>query len=409
MLQKRLASAIAAGALLLNLATPAFAAEITISGNGDSSDNTADVKIEQSSSVVQNNDAKVKNDIKVDSDTGNNDANRNTGGDVDIDTGNASTNVTVDNTLNSNSATLDCCPSNGNTELKISGNGVDSDNDIKLDQKSNTGIFQDNKAHVDNKVDVDSDTGNNDANRNTGGSVSITTGDADVTVGLSTTANANLAVLGGSGGGGSAGKLSAWIVGNGDSSDNDIDVKIDSAQAIDQDNDAKVKNEVKADADTGNNDANRNTGGDVDIDTGDATVDVTVDNLLNFNSADLNCGCLLNDWELKISGNGVDTDNDIKLNLKDDKKNGVFQDNKAHLDNKLKDIDADTGDNDANRNTGDPDGDPSVTTGDADATVDVSNTLNANSVGDADWEFPGADVHFSFDLGDLLDWLLAHS
>ncbi len=181
-------------------------------------------------------------------------------------------------------------------------------------------------------------------------------------------------------------------------------------QTITQDNYAYVKNKVDADADTGNNDANRNTGGDVSIDTGDATVDVSVDNWLNFNHADLDCGCLLDDWDLKIGGNGVDTTNDIDLTLEDGKNNGVFQDNDAYLKNKVKDADADTGNNDANRNTGQPDGDPSVTTGDADVMVDVNNSLNVNSVGGEapDWDFLGGSVHFSFDLGDLLDWLTSH-
>ena len=68
-----------------------------------------------------------------------------------------------------------------------------------------------------------------------------------------------------------------------------------------------LTNDVDADAKTGENEAEFNTGGDVMIDTGDAKVIAEVDNSVNFNYADVDCGCT---WDVtaKIAGNGAEAD-----------------------------------------------------------------------------------------------------
>lgn len=405
----KIATAIATGSVLLHaVAGMTFAATtITINGNGDSSNNTANVTRDSDTTVVQNNDAHITNNVDVNSSTGNNSASRNTGGDVTIETGNATANVTISNQANANHADVQGCGAcaGGDTTVNITNNGVNSDNDVDVDQYNDTGVYQDNHAHIDNDVDVDAKTGGNDANRNTGGNVEITTGDADTTVNLSTTANVNHAMVGG--GDGNGGGISALIKGNGDSSDNDIDLNFDNDVTVTQDNHAHVDNDVDVYGSTGYNDANRNTGGDVTIDTGNATADITVDNMVNFNSADVE-DCCVGDVEASIEKNGVDSDNsiDVDLDFNDGEEDGTFQNNHAHVDNDLRDIDLKTGGNDADRNTGNGNSDPSVTTGDADATVDVSNQVNTNTYGaDAGFDFPDMDFHFSFDFGDLLDWL----
>jgi len=330
-MKKQILSAMTAGALLLNVATPALAGTtLEISGNGSNSDSEVKVNNSNNTTVVQNNDAKVNNDIKVNSNTGDNSASDNTGGEVKVETGDADTEVNVSNSLNTNAAKVDCCQS-GDTELKISGNGTKSDNKIDLDQSNKTEVFQTNKADVNNKVDVDSNTGDNDADDNTGGNVKIDTGDASTTVNVGTTANANSAVVGGHGG--EAGSLSAWVTGNGSDSDNDIYLDVDAATTLVQDNEADVDNHVYVDAETGDNDAEDNTGGDVMIETGDADADVTIDNMVNFNAADVDCGCVL-DLTAKVAGNGTDSDNKIKADLESGK--DVHQDNNSDLNNKGK-------------------------------------------------------------------------
>jgi len=421
--QRSLATAFAAGALLVNTVLPVFATTtIVVSGNGTDSNNTVDASFSQTTSVVQSNDAKVENKVDATATTGGNEANDNTGGDVSIDTGDADVTVDVANTLNQNSAEVDCCPG-GDVEVEISGNASDTENKVELGMESRVELWQENEADVENDVDAFAGTGKNEAKDNTGGSVSIDTGDASVTIDLSTGANWNSAKVGGSGGG--LGSLSALILGNGTDSNNTILLGLGSGVLIAQANEADVDNDVDAFAGTGANEANDNTGGESSIDTGDATVDVTVDNMVNFNWAASDCGCLLEDLLLKIAGNGEDSQNKIEL-----KESGslleVFQGNcedfeqgpsslgEGHHRNDCEvenDVDANakTGDNSLEDSTGQPGGDPSIDTGDADSTVDLSTSGYSNVYGATpDWEMPdwsGFSFHFSFDLNDFMEWL----
>ncbi len=423
-LRQKVLAAFSAGAMLLSVVTPAAAqTTLQISGNGSDSDSTIDLTHTATTTVVQNNSADIHNDVSAKANTGNNDANRNTGGDVTVDTGNAKTDVAVSNSVNSNVAKVDCCAT-GDTSVLISGNGTKSDNDVVLNQDSKVAVYQDNKADIKNDIDAKSDTGKNDANRNTGGTVSVFTGDATTKVDVNNTANANWAKVGGDPKSGS-GLVDVRILGNGSDSDNDVDLTLTHATVLTQDNSARIKNDIDANSNTGKNDANRNTGGDVLIDTGNANTDVKVDNQVNFNWADVDCGCLL-DILGKIAGNGDKSQNDIKASLGDTL--SVFQDNcgdknepwaldlifhrkGCRLNNDV-DANAGSGKNDANKNTGIPQGgDPlSVITGNADAKTDISNSGNSNAYGvDPSIEWPAFDFNFnlSLSLSDLLA-LLGH-
>ncbi len=391
----KIATAISTASLLAGSIVPGVygATTVTITGNGSDSDNTANVAVDQTTYVSQGNEANVQNTVYADANTGGNKANDNTGGDVSIETGDATSNVTIENSLNSNVAEVNpCCP--GDTTLKISGNGSDSDNEINADITTETLVEQGNEANVNNWVDAYAGTGKNKANDNTGGDVSIETGDADIDVEISNSLNANSATIGGGG----SSDIDIEISGNGSDSDNDVNFALDVLTWLTQGNSANVQNTVYADAKTGKNKANDNTGGDVSIETGDADVNVDVSNLANFNSADLDsCECIT-DVEVKISGNGSDSDNEVNLEL--EKILGVEQGNEFDCKNGVDACaevyaDADTGGNKANDNTGDVD-DPGIQTGDASVDVTVDNTANANVLGNADlpdFDFP--------DLGDL--------
>jgi len=421
-LQKKIASSIAAVALLVNMAMPVLAqTTIILTGNGSDSDNDAVVVVESTTTVVQTNIADITNDVDVDADTGDNSADDNTGGDVSIDTGDAEVAVGVVNTANTNTADIEgCCGSDA--EVLISGNGSESDNDVVLGLESATAVFQTNDADVDNDVDVDADTGDNSADDNTGGTVSIDTGDAEVAVLLSTAVNTNSARVGGDSGGSS---VSARILGNGSGSDNDIKLGLARSLVVNQVNLANLDNDVDVDADTGDNSADDNTGGDVSIDTGDAEVAVGIDNMANFNSADVDCGCLL-DVTAKIADNAAFSDNTIRATLTDSK--DMWQTNDWHCRRKPKfgkfcgdwwpwlgrndcndvDVDADTGGNDVTDSTGEPGVDPAIETGNAEVEVLIENAGNANSVGtssDSGFDWPGGfdfNLNLSFSLSDLL-------
>lgn len=391
----KLTTAIATGAVLLNALAPmSFATTLEITGNGSGSDNDVKVEAENKVEVKQNNDTHINNDIEVKSDTGNNDANGNVGGKIDVTTGNATTNITANNTAGINQASVEnCC--NRDATVNISGNGKNSDNNVKLDLENKTNIDQNNDTHVRNDVEAKAETGNNDANDNVGGGVSLKTGNVNSTVNLSTTANANLAEV--TGGDSNKGVISAFINGNGADSDNTIKLDVENRTKIDQDNDAHVDNDVDVKAETGDNDVNHNVGGAVDVITGNADATVAVDNLVNFNAADVDaCGCLA-DLKAKIGGNGEDSENKIKF--ESELKTNPDQYNKTRLSNDPE-IKAETGDSDINDNVGTVTNDPSMTTGNTKTDVKVDNTAGANVFGNSLDDLL-KNFDFGFDTTDL--------
>lgn len=255
-------------------------------------------------------------------------------------------------------------------DVEISGNGANSTNDANVAVSDQTQVTQNNTANITNNVNVSADTGKNDANKNTGGDVDITTGNATTTVGVSNTANANVADVNGC----CVGDLNVTISGNGAKSDNEANVGVANSTWVSQNNYAKIKNNVDVDSDTGKNDANANTGGSVSITTGNADTNVAVSNTANKNIATVGNGSGGGGGSLSvvISGNGYKSTNLANVALAST--TGVQQNNRANITNDV-DVDADTGKNDANKNTG---GDVEILTGNADADVDVSNLANFN-------------------------------
>lgn len=408
-LKRKLVTGIATGALLLNALTPLAFADTTIeiSGNGSDSNSTVNVAATQQTVVTQNNTANVYNNVNTTANSGNNEANKNTGGDVSIDTGNASTNTSVSNSLNQNTANVGCNCGSGNTTVNVSGNGAGSDNNANLTLGNTNVLTQNNVANVKNNVNSKTNSGGNEAEKNTGGNVSIDTGDAVSNTHVSTTANSNFANFGGGNGG--AGTLSVRIVGNGADSDNSVKVYAAETTVLAQANIADVKNNVNSTANSGDNEAEKNTGGDVFIDTGMATSEVSVDNSVNFNWADLNCGCLLDNVLAKIAGNGDESDNDLNVTLGGTQQFG--QSNGSNLNNDVK-SNAKSGDNEAEKNTGAVEGsDPSIDTGDAWGGSNVSNTGNVNALNPSLIEWPAFDVDFNFSLtfAQLMAWFSSHS
>lgn len=429
-------SAMMLNAVALPISATSNGIDLSVIGNGVESDNEIIVHSEQDTNVSQSNEFNVNNNINASASTGGNSASSNTGGDGLVDTGNATSNVTVTNAGNSNEAVVDCCNAAQGVSVMVDENGDSSDNKVVLSNDNKIKLDQENKSNVVNNVDNDASSGWNRADRNTGGSMTVKTGNASATTTVSTGGNVNSAMVGG-GEGGSYG-VSAIIRGNGVHSDNDIWLNLEHDVEVEQYNSARVRNDIDTDAVTGKNSASRNTGGDVLVDTGDATVDVMVDNAVNFNFADVDCGCLF-DVTAKIAENGDSSDNNIKAILEDDLE--VAQDNKCEqrgyqfmpvlfgktLSRFLPDgygrggdcltndiyADAYSGWNKADRNTGAGDSDPSVYTGNADTTVDVINAGNSNVFGEAaGWEFPedegqnsNVNVNISFDLLSLLGML----
>ncbi|KKT74795.1 MAG: hypothetical protein UX31_C0003G0024 [Candidatus Nomurabacteria bacterium GW2011_GWA1_46_11] len=367
---------------------------LRILGNGANSTNASTADLRNTNVLTQDNSADVHNDVDADAKTGWNDAGQNTNGNVLIDTGTASVGTIIRNVLNNNAAAVNgCC--DGETKAVIAGNGAESANRTSLSLANTNVLTQYNSADVYNDVDADAKTGWNDADQNTGGSVTINTGDALVQSLISTAANANRGIIGGLTGNPTSVILD--IFGNGFASDNTASLALSRTNVLTQDNSADVHNDVDADAKSGKNDANENVGGDVLIDTGDAIADLGIVNRLNFNRAALDC-CGF-DIAGVISDNGAQSTGDITSSLDDLKV--ITQSSAAGLDNSA-DADPTSGKNDADAHTAaisiiDP---VTIRTGDAISEVEVANLTNGNSVG-IPFELP---FEFDFDWTDLSIW-----
>ncbi len=257
---------------------------VTISGNGADSTNKVGLDLDNTNVVTQVNQAKVNNNVDIDSTTGGNRANSNTGGDVDITTGDASVDASVSNDVNSNVAQIGGGTGNGAMlDVMVTGNGADSKNTVDVDVDNTTVVTQSNRADISNDIDVDASTGNNRANKNTGGDTSIDTGDADVTVDVSNHANSNVLDLSDCD---CAVDATVKVAGNGADSNNKVNLDLDSVTVGTQVNDFGGKgNNVDVDSTTGGNKANENTMGGTDpsVSTGDAGSDITVSTNANSN------------------------------------------------------------------------------------------------------------------------------
>jgi len=414
-LKKSFVTAAAVGSVLLfGLAPLAYADNtIEVSGNGSGSDNSANVTSTNTNTVSQSNDATVNNKVNSNTNTGGNTASGNTGGNVSVDTGNASSTTDVSTQANVNQASTPNCNCSGSTNVLVGGNGSGSSNSADVSNNNSSQTYQTNSANIKNNVTNNSNTGYNRANDNTGsigggGNVTIRTGDSSADTTIYNKANANILTSSGAGAGSGSGDISAKILGNGAFSDNNIDLSNNNSATVVQDNQADSYNNVRNNQNTGKNSASDNTGmGSVRVDTGMADSSTNIDNLANFNSADIDCGCVTG-VTAKILGNGSWSDNSINAALNND--NQMFQTNDAYLNNRVNN-NGNTGKNYANDNTGSVlgigVGDPSTNTGDSSNDTTVHNSTNVNQLGNGGGiTLPGGgSLNLSFDMSGLLHFL----
>lgn len=406
-LKRKIAVAAALGTLFLNSVTAgAFAATtLTITGNGSGSNNSSSVNTSSTTTVVQQNSANVSNNITTASNTGGNHANDNTGGNISVSSGRATSNVDVSTMVNHNRADVANCACASDATVTVSGNGSGSQNNATLSHGNTTEVFQTNDARINNMITTTGRTGNNDANRNTGGTVSVASGNADSTVSVRNAANANIATVGGGASSGTGrGTTTVDIVGNGSGSNNTINLRNDSSMRLIQSNGANITNDITTRGATGSNRANDNTGGNVTVTSGGAVSDVMVDTMANFNGADIsNCLCT-SDVTAKISGNGSRSRSLLTAAL--DGNTAFFQTGDANVNNMFDTIGR-TGGSSARRNTGDAGiADFRLTSGNANSMTKVHTMSNMNMIGNV--HIPTlhfGNMDFSFDLGGMSGFL----
>ena len=420
------------------------------SGNGEGSNNSSTVDLDSNSTVAIDNDANVDNYLDLDADSGDNTASYNVG-DSAITTGDANVSGVVITSANETGLGVveyniledhngdiilalpdglfgcSTCGLSGDVDLQNTGNGTDSNNDIAvaIDNSSTTNI--NNNADVVNNLNLDANSGDNEASYNTGGDSNITTGDANVAANLINFVNST--IVGGvafivnifgdlvgdiifpdalPGIGGTT--LSAANTGNGADSTNNIDINSDNTQNTTLNNLATIDNVISIDGTTGGNETKYNTGGNSSIETGDVFVNAEVINVINTNLLSASNEPLwlilvnnMGTWTGNIigaltgtnysaggglvftldengevvatnSGNGADSTNNISID--ENNSTNTTVNNTANVTNNIN-IDANTGNNEANYNTG---GNSTIKTGDVNVAASIFNFVNTNII-----------------------------
>lgn len=164
------------------------------------------------------------------------------------------------------------------------------------------------------------------------------------------------------------------IADNGANSTNNVTVTNNDTTNITQTNNFTVTLDVTSKAKTGGNEASNNTGGDVSIDTGNASSTVNVSVQGGSNSATIHCACNTTNDTINVSNNGADSNN--TANVTNKKKKIVSQTNNGSVGGTIKSK-AKTGKNKANGNTN---GTVNITTGNSTSNVTTNVTAPSNTV-----------------------------
>jgi len=279
---KKVTSIISAFALLAYAAAPAFAVgnDCINSTTGPLSNNSCSIFNTSNATVNNVNDAKIVNNVVTESKTGDNSASMNTLG-GSVVTGNASLAGTVSSIANVNttniSGGLSAASNSGRNDIT----GPSSTNTVWVENEHRATVYNSNTATVDNNVTAQTNTGDNNANTNTGPAV-ITTGDSESNLVVGTHVNDNLTDVNL----GSVGTGVGNVAGNsttGPLSANSVSMFNRNFAAVNNVNDMIVTNNVAVLAKSGGNSASMNTLGG-DIATGRASAGVGVDTEGNINT-----------------------------------------------------------------------------------------------------------------------------
>lgn len=185
-LLKKLALAVPALALVAGVAY----AQVGNDHTGYDSENNASVEAENELDLEIDNDADIFNRIFAKANSGWNEAEKNTG-DGEVETGDAAAAVEISNRANATVVDVEnCCDGVGGMNVTNSWTGADSENNAWVEWENEVEIDVDNDADVNNCVEVNANTGGNEASKNTGNG-SVSTGDASASVTVDNTVNAN--------------------------------------------------------------------------------------------------------------------------------------------------------------------------------------------------------------------------
>lgn len=298
-----------------------------------------------------------------------------------------------------NTPDLPDTPSNydgGSEGEETSEPATDENSSDESTSPTNTTSEENNK---DTTTESNTNSGNGETAEGQMGDTSVETGDVTNTAIIDNTANNNLATEESWESGGEVSGITVVNGGNGTNSTNDGSASISKDNNTTQGNSASVVNNLEQETITGGNSASKNTGGDSEIETGDANTSGTIINDVNSNISglsvyefnivddhtgdyiltydDAHCisGCIGGATTVKNTGNGSDSTNtgDVNIVSYDD----TFQENDATVENNMT-LTSNSGDNTADKNTN---GDTSIATGDANVSANALTFANTNVEG----------------------------
>lgn len=358
---KKLATIAGSVALLAATIIPAFAAGNNCNNGttGPYSSNYCTINNTSSVTVNNVNDAQITNNVTTRANSGGNSASYNTLG-GSISTGNASGNTTVSSVANINTTTVSGGPSASGNSGTNNVTGPESDNRININNDRAVDVWNSNTATVNNSVNVTADTGNNDADYNTG-PASVSTGNAWLRAAVGTHVNDSATAV--SAGAGGTGDNSGSNSTTGPYADNYVTLNNTSRVTVNNVNDLIVENFVEALSNSGANSASYNTlGGSIGSGNANANVGVNTEGNINTTTIQMAMGGFDNSGGNGITGpesdNRVELLNDQNI-VVDNWNNKCGSHNADRLGCKPEDLGvfnydydvADTGNNDADYNT----------------------------------------------------------
>lgn len=162
------------------------------------------------------------------------------------------------------------------TNVKVSGNGWGSWNDVDVHSFKKWELTQSNSQYVGTDIDVYNKTGGNKAKYNTGGDVKLKTGKIENDVAVVVTGGTNKAHQDECGC--QPNSVDVKVKDNGAKTKNEVDVSKKDITEISQSNTSKVHTEIEVKNNSGDNSASGNTGkhSDVVLKTGNIDNDVNV-------------------------------------------------------------------------------------------------------------------------------------
>jgi hypothetical protein len=368
----------AAGVSLAFFATTAAFADTTATNTGNHVTINSNTTNSSTVSVSNSNSAMINQSTNSSSNTGGNDANRNVGS-ASVSTGNAAVSNSLGVNANTNKTSVSNVGNTTNPDVKLVNTGNDFDANANNTNATTVNVSNNNLLGVSQWSNSDANTGDNSANRNASvdGDPSITTGDAGISNVFNATGNNNQTTLSNIGAGMGMGN-DVKLVNTGNHANLNANNTNSLVLGVENCNVAMIMQSAHSSSNTGDNRANRNvavTGGS-SITTGDAGISNVFGVHANSNTTSIN--------GLGLAGSGsealdvTNTGNHLDVNGNTTVATTVIvsNDNTITVEQETCD-DANTGDNQANRNAN-VDGNTGIFSGNAAMAAALMATANAN-------------------------------